>query len=84
MDLLRKRCEISYNEAEGEPRVALDDLAVVVAAVVTLAYHAFVAFHLLPEGVLAAGEDQTHRGAGEGWFPIEDELRGCGIVSCAL
>ncbi|KAJ2974182.1 hypothetical protein NUW58_g8740 [Xylaria curta] len=32
----------------------------VVAAVVTLASDALVALNLLAEGVLAAGEDQTH------------------------
>jgi hypothetical protein len=50
----------TYNEAEGEPGVGLDDGTGVVAAVVAAADEAFVAFHLLTEGVLAAGEDDAH------------------------
>lgn len=48
------------NEAEGEPRMALDDMASVIAAVVALADDAFVAFDLFPEGVLATSENETH------------------------
>jgi len=52
----------AYNEAEGEPRVALDDVPAVVAAVVAPADDALVSLDFLPEGVLAAGEDETHLG----------------------
>lgn len=50
----------TYNEAKGKPRVRLDDLAAVVAAVVALADDALVALDFLAEGVLATGEDETH------------------------
>lgn len=56
----------TYNEAKGEPRVGLDDGPGVVAAVVTPADEAFVAFHLLAERVLAAREDDAH-GCGLRW-----------------
>lgn len=36
----------------------------VIAAVMTLAYGALVALHLLPEGVLAAGEYDAHGDSG--------------------
>lgn len=44
----------------------------VVAAVMALAGEALVALNLLAEGVLAAGEDQTHRseGAAEAMFGV--------------
>lgn len=48
------------NEAKGKPRIALYDMSSPVAAVVTLAGDAFVALDFLSEGVLAAGEYQTH------------------------
>lgn len=44
------------DKAECEPRIALDDMRGVVTAVVTLARNAFVAFDLLAESMLAAGE----------------------------
>lgn len=53
---------VAYNEAEGEPRVALDDMAAVVSAVMALTDDPLVAFDLLPEGVLSTGEYQTHCG----------------------
>lgn len=58
----RKPSRRSYNEAKSEPWVAFDDLAVVVATVVALADDTLVALDLLPEGVLATGEYQTHYG----------------------
>lgn len=48
---------MTYDEAESEPRVALDDMSRVVTAVVALAGEALVSLDLLTEGVLAAGED---------------------------
>lgn len=54
-----------YDEAEGEPRVALDDMTGVIAAIVALADHTFVAFDLFAEGVLAASENKTHGESGE-------------------
>lgn len=50
------------DETKGEPRVALDDMASHVTAVVALAYHALVAGHLLAEGMFAAGEEKEHDG----------------------
>lgn len=51
--------------------MALDDMARVVAAVVTPANGALVAFHLLSEGVLAASEYDTHRvGGSVGWVVL--------------
>lgn len=52
------------NKTEREPRVSLDDGRGPVAAVVALARQAFVAFHLAPEAVLAADEEEEHCG---GW-----------------
>lgn len=46
----------THDKAECEPRIALDDMRGVVTAVVTLARNAFVAFDLLAESMLAAGE----------------------------
>lgn len=55
------RCERGpYDEAECEPRMAFDDMTRVIAAVVALTDKALVAFNLFAEGVLAAGEDETH------------------------
>lgn len=48
------------NEAKGKPRVALDDMARVVSAVVAPAYNSLVPFHLLLECVLAARKYETH------------------------
>lgn len=56
----RNKGIMTYYEAEGEPRVALDDMAGIVSAVVALAYDAFVALDLLAECVFTAGEDETH------------------------
>lgn len=42
--------------------MALNDVAGHVSAVVALAYHALVAVHLFPEGVLAAHEEEEHGG----------------------
>ncbi len=50
----------TYDEAKCEPRMALDDMAADVAAVVAPAYDALVALDLLAERVLAAREDDTH------------------------
>ena len=57
---LRAQFLKAYNEAKGKPRVALDNAARVVTAVVALARHVLVALDLLPERVLSAGEDDTH------------------------
>lgn len=59
---MRRGGGLTYNEAEGEPRVALDDLTGIVATVVALADHALIALNLLAEGVLAARENKTHGG----------------------
>lgn len=48
------------NEAEGKPRVALDDVPAVVAAVVASAHDALVALDFLAEGVFTAREHNTH------------------------
>jgi len=48
------------NEAEGEPRMALDDAPAVVAAVVASAHDALVALDFLAEGVFTAREHNTH------------------------
>lgn len=50
------------NKAKGKPRVRLDDLATVVAAVVTLAGDTLVALDFLAKGMFATGEDKTHGG----------------------
>lgn len=42
--------------------MALDDMARVIAAVMTLAHSAFVTFDLFSEGVFAAGKYDTHCG----------------------
>lgn len=49
-----------YYEAEGEPRVTLDNMTGIVAAVVALADYALITFDLFTEGVLAARENKTH------------------------
>lgn len=53
--------------------MALDDVAVVVSAVVALADDAFVAFDLLAEGMLATGEYQTHGELGAHLCPLRCE-----------
>lgn len=55
-----KKKEAAYNEAQGKPRMAFDDLAAVVSAVVALADDALVALNLFAEGVFAAGKYNTH------------------------
>lgn len=40
--------------------MAFDDMAAVVATVLAAADDAFISLDLLPEGVLAAGENKTH------------------------
>ncbi len=50
----------THDEAEGKPRVALDDMAADIAAVVAPADNALVALHVFAERVLAAREDDTH------------------------
>lgn len=50
----------TYNEAESEPWMALDDTARIVAAVVAPAHESFISFHFLAESVLAARENQAH------------------------
>lgn len=50
----------THDKAESEPRIALDDVAGVVAAVVAATHDALVALDFLAEGVLAAGEDEAH------------------------
>lgn len=40
--------------------MGLDNMSAVVAAIVTTTDNALVAFNLLPEGVLATCEDETH------------------------
>lgn len=52
----------THNPAECEPRVALDDMARHVTAVVTLADHTLVALDRLTEGVLSAHEEEEHCG----------------------
>lgn len=52
------------NEAESEPRMALDDTARIVAAVVAPAHKSFVSFNFLAEGMLAARENQAHDAGG--------------------
>ena len=52
--------EETHDKAESEPRIALDDVAGVVAAVVAATHDALVALDFLAEGVLAAGEDEAH------------------------
>lgn len=47
----------THDETERKPRVTLDDMGGVVAAVVALAGDALVSLNLLAEGMLAAGED---------------------------
>ena len=54
------RVHHTYNEAEGKPGVRLNDPARVVPAVVAAAYLSLIAFYFLSEGVLAAGEHDTH------------------------
>ena len=54
------RVDHTYNEAECKPGVRLDDPARVVTAVVAAAYLSLIAFYFLSEGVLAAGEHDTH------------------------
>lgn len=49
------------HEAESEPRIALDDMAGIVSAVVALAHDTLETLDLLAEGVLTAGEYETHR-----------------------
>ena len=56
----RERGGGTHDKAESEPRIALDDVAGVVAAVVAATHDALVALDLLAEGVLAAGEDEAH------------------------
>jgi len=46
----------TYNKAKGKPRVTLDYMARVVAAVVALTGDALVALNFLPKCVLATGE----------------------------
>lgn len=48
------------NKAESEPRMALDDTARIVAAVVAPTHESFVSLHFLAEGMLAARENQAH------------------------
>lgn len=48
------------NKAECEPGMAFDDMPAVVPAVLAAADDALISLDLLPEGVLAAGEDETH------------------------
>jgi len=50
------------NPTKREPRMALDDVASHVAAVVALADHALVTLDGLAEGVLAAHEEEEHVG----------------------
>ncbi len=50
----------TYHKAKGKPRVRLDDVAAVVAAVVATADDTLIALDLLAERVLAAREDDTH------------------------
>lgn len=54
----------AHDEAEREPRVRLDHVAGVVAAVMTLADDAIVPFDSLPKRMFSAGEYQTHDGLG--------------------
>lgn len=48
------------NKAKGEPGIRLDHTARPVSTIMALAYLAFIALHLLPEGVLSACEYDTH------------------------
>lgn len=56
----KEKRDTTYNEAESEPRMALDDTARIVAAVVAPTHKSFVSFHFLTEGMLAARENQAH------------------------
>ena len=50
----------THDEAKGKPRVLLNDVPGVVAAIIAPAHDALVALDLLAKCVLAAREDQTH------------------------
>ena len=51
---------VTYDKAEGEPRILLDHMAAIISTVVTSADDALVALYLLAEGVLAARKYDTH------------------------
>lgn len=48
------------NPAECKPRIALLHMRSHVTTVVTLAYHALIAWYFLAESVLAAHEEEEH------------------------
>jgi len=50
------------NEAEGEPRMTLDDIARVVSAVVAPAHNPLIPLDFLAKRVFATGEDDAHGG----------------------
>jgi hypothetical protein len=50
----------TYNKAECEPRMRLDDMSAVVAAIVATADDSFVTLDLLPKRVLTECEDEAH------------------------
>src|SRR3569833_1964213 len=50
----------TYIEAIGEPGMAIQDMTAVVPAVVASTHNPLVAFHIFPERLLAAREDDTH------------------------
>lgn len=56
----RSAWEGTYNEAEREERVALDDVGGHVSTVMALANETLVALELLAERVLAADEEEKH------------------------
>lgn len=80
--------DITYNEAECEERIALDDMAGHVAAVMALADDALIAGDLLAESVLAADEEEEHDGLWSGGvfatrgsrsWSLEMQVAGCGM-----
>lgn len=54
------KCKQTYHEAEGEPRVRLDDASTVVSAIETTADDATVSLNFLAKCVLAARKNDTH------------------------
>lgn len=51
---------MTYNPAEGKPRIALDDIGSHVTAVVALADHSLISGNLLAEGVFTAHKEEEH------------------------
>lgn len=51
---------VTYNKAEGKPRMTLDDMAAIITTVVALTDDAVIPLNLFAEGVFATGEYDTH------------------------